>query len=101
MYNILDEVVNSINYVYEGATLKRGFNRAFGTIVSGILAIAIAQLALHTGRIAEPIVIGVSIFIVGKIAKQTRSLFSSIETNSRDNYPYTDKVRMDSREERS
>ncbi|CAA3010244.1 aluminum-activated malate transporter 9-like [Olea europaea subsp. europaea] len=76
-----------------GATLKRGFNRAFGTIVSGILAIAIAiaQLALHTGRIAEPIVIGVSIFIVVKIANQTRSLFSSIETNSRDNYPYTDK----------
>ncbi|KAL8543545.1 hypothetical protein ACS0TY_004194 [Phlomoides rotata] len=50
-----------------GATFNRGFNRALGSFLAGILAIAIAELALKTGRTAEPIVIGFSIFLVGAI----------------------------------
>lgn len=48
-----------------GATFNRGFNRALGSLLAGILAIGVAQLALRTGRIAEPIIIGISIFIIG------------------------------------
>lgn len=50
----------------EGATFNRGLNRALGSILAGVLAISVAELALKTGRIAEPIIIGFSIFIVGK-----------------------------------
>ncbi|XP_021912167.1 aluminum-activated malate transporter 9-like [Carica papaya] len=50
-----------------GSTFNRGFNRAVGSLLAGILAIAIAQFALRTGPVAEPIIIGISIFLVGAI----------------------------------
>ncbi|KAJ9706069.1 hypothetical protein PVL29_001572 [Vitis rotundifolia] len=50
-----------------GATFNRGFNRALGSVLAGIFAIAIAQLALSAGRVAEPCIIGVSIFLIGAI----------------------------------
>lgn len=50
-----------------GATFNRGFNRALGSLLAGILAIGVAQLALRSGRVAEPIIIGISIFFVGAI----------------------------------
>ncbi|PON47944.1 Aluminum-activated malate transporter [Trema orientale] len=50
-----------------GATFNRGFNRALGSLLAGILAIGVAQLALCAGRVAEPIIIGISIFFVGTI----------------------------------
>lgn len=50
-----------------GATFNRGFNRALGSVLAGIFAIAIAQLALSAGRVAEPFIIGVSIFLIGAI----------------------------------
>ncbi|PIM98700.1 putative membrane protein [Handroanthus impetiginosus] len=50
-----------------GATFNKGFNRALGSLLAGVMAISIAQLALRTGRIAEPIIIGFSIFIVGAV----------------------------------
>ncbi|KAF4354803.1 hypothetical protein F8388_018007 [Cannabis sativa] len=50
-----------------GATFNRGFNRALGSLLAGILAIGVAQLALCAGRVAEPIIIGISIFLVGTI----------------------------------
>lgn len=53
----------------EGATFNRGFNRALGSLLAGVLAISIAELALKSGRVAEPIIIGFSIFIVGKKSK--------------------------------
>ena len=49
----------------QGATFNRGFNRALGSLLAGILAIAVAQLALRSGRVAEPIIIGISIFFMG------------------------------------
>ncbi|KAM7491444.1 hypothetical protein LguiA_034365 [Lonicera macranthoides] len=50
-----------------GATFNRGFNRALGSLLAGILAIAVAQLALSSGRVAEPFIIGISIFLIGTI----------------------------------
>lgn len=50
-----------------GATFNRGFNRALGSVLAGIFAIAIAQLALSAGRVAEPFIIGLSIFLIGAI----------------------------------
>ncbi|XP_057511237.1 aluminum-activated malate transporter 9-like [Actinidia eriantha] len=50
-----------------GATFNRGFNRALGSLLAGILAIGVAQLALSTGRVAEPFVIGISIFLIGTV----------------------------------
>ncbi|KAF2313373.1 hypothetical protein GH714_010628 [Hevea brasiliensis] len=50
-----------------GATFNRGFNRALGSLLAGILAIAVGQLALLCGRVAEPIILGISIFLVGAI----------------------------------
>lgn len=50
-----------------GATFNRGFNRALGSLLAGILAIGVAQVALCTGRVAEPFIIGGSIFLIGAI----------------------------------
>ncbi|XP_059642125.1 aluminum-activated malate transporter 9-like [Cornus florida] len=50
-----------------GATFNRGFNRALGSLLAGILAIAVAQLALSAGRVAEPFIIGISIFLIGAV----------------------------------
>ncbi|XP_044487572.1 aluminum-activated malate transporter 9-like [Mangifera indica] len=50
-----------------GSTFNRGFNRALGSLLAGILAIAVGQLALSAGVVAEPIIIGISIFFIGVI----------------------------------
>ncbi|CAI0417016.1 unnamed protein product [Linum tenue] len=50
-----------------GATFNRGFNRALGSLLAGVLAIGVGQLALYSGRVAEPIIIGITIFLVGAI----------------------------------
>ncbi|CAI9784644.1 unnamed protein product [Fraxinus pennsylvanica] len=61
-----------------GDTFNRGFNRALGSLLAGILAIAIAQLAFRIGRIAEPIIIGLSIFIVGTVTSFMKLLPSLV-----------------------
>ncbi|KAF8013353.1 hypothetical protein BT93_I1253 [Corymbia citriodora subsp. variegata] len=50
-----------------GATFNRGFNRALGSLLAGILAIMVTQLALLAGRVAEPFIIGISIFFIGTV----------------------------------
>ncbi|KAF8413262.1 hypothetical protein HHK36_001238 [Tetracentron sinense] len=50
-----------------GSTFNRGFNRALGSILAGILAVIIGQVALCNGRVAEPIIIGISIFLIGAL----------------------------------
>ncbi|KAJ1416154.1 Aluminum-activated malate transporter [Sesbania bispinosa] len=42
-----------------GETFNRGFNRALGSLLAGILAIVVAQTALCSGHVAEPIIIAV------------------------------------------
>lgn len=60
----------------EGATFNRGFNRALGSLLAGALAIVIAELALKAGQTAEPVIIGFSIFIVGKKSRNLANLKS-------------------------
>jgi len=48
-----------------GATFNRGFNRALGSLVAGIFAIVVIQVAMSFGHVAEPYVIGLSIFLIG------------------------------------
>ncbi|KAI3792580.1 hypothetical protein L2E82_06463 [Cichorium intybus] len=50
-----------------GATFHKGFNRVLGSLLAGVLAIAVAKLALMSGPLAEPILIGISIFVIGSI----------------------------------
>ncbi|XP_042374477.1 aluminum-activated malate transporter 9-like isoform X2 [Zingiber officinale] len=51
-----------------GATFNRGFNRALGSLLAGIFAIVVIQVAMSSGHIAEPYVIGLSIFLIGSVA---------------------------------
>ncbi|KAJ8638781.1 hypothetical protein MRB53_015475 [Persea americana] len=50
-----------------GATFNRGFNRALGSLLAGIFAIAVIQVAICTGRVVEPMIIGLSIFLIGAL----------------------------------
>ncbi|KAL5747575.1 hypothetical protein ACOSQ2_024872 [Xanthoceras sorbifolium] len=50
-----------------GATFNRGFNRAVGSLLAGIIAVGIGQMALSSGRVAEPFIIGISIFFIGAV----------------------------------
>nr|GLL29194.1 aluminum-activated malate transporter 9-like isoform X1 [Ipomoea trifida] len=50
-----------------GATFNRGFNRALGSLIAGVLATAIAEIASRSGPVAEPVIIGTSIFLIGTI----------------------------------
>ncbi|KAF3448641.1 hypothetical protein FNV43_RR09354 [Rhamnella rubrinervis] len=61
-----------------GSTFNRGFNRALGSLLAGILAIGVAQLALCTGRVAEPFIIGISIFFVGTVTSFMKLLPSLV-----------------------
>ncbi|KAJ0786607.1 putative aluminum-activated malate transporter [Helianthus annuus] len=57
-----------------GATFQKGFNRTLGSLLAGVLAIAVAELALMIGTPAEPIIIGISIFMIGKSASPFKHL---------------------------
>lgn len=50
-----------------GATFNRGFNRTLGSLLAGIFAIVVIQVAMSCGHVAEPYVIGLSIFLIGAI----------------------------------
>ena len=43
-----------------------GFNRALGSLIAGVVAVVVICVALSSGSVAEPYVIGLSIFLVGK-----------------------------------
>ena len=49
-----------------GATLSKGCNRGAGTLLAGLLAVLIGQVAHMSGGISHPIIVGVSTFVVGK-----------------------------------
>ncbi|CAH9141411.1 unnamed protein product [Cuscuta epithymum] len=50
-----------------GATLNRGLNRALGSMIAVGLAIAISEIAVRSGHISEPMLIGTAIFLVATI----------------------------------
>lgn len=61
-------VIITVAVVFErtvGATFSKGFNRALGSIAAGVLALSISQLSLSAGKVAQPVIIGFSIFVVG------------------------------------
>ncbi|MBA0608858.1 hypothetical protein Godav_021027 [Gossypium davidsonii] len=64
---------NTCFEICQGSTFNRGFNRALGSLLAGILAIGVAQLVLRTGRVAEPIIVGISIFFIGSISSISSS----------------------------
>ncbi|XP_058084520.1 aluminum-activated malate transporter 10-like [Magnolia sinica] len=47
-----------------GATLSKGLNRGVATLVAGALGFAIHWLASQTGEKAEPVVLGVLVFLI-------------------------------------
>ncbi|KAG5593467.1 hypothetical protein H5410_043981 [Solanum commersonii] len=55
-----------------GATLYKCLNRATGTFCAGFLAIGIHWIANQSGKRFEPIIMGVSIFILASAATFTR-----------------------------
>ncbi|MBA0678233.1 hypothetical protein Goari_019591, partial [Gossypium aridum] len=55
------------------STFNRGFNRALGSLLAGILAIGVAQLVLRTGQFVEHIIVGISIFFIGSISSISSS----------------------------
>ncbi|KAK7406077.1 hypothetical protein VNO78_07694 [Psophocarpus tetragonolobus] len=67
--NIVWAILSAI-IVFEdtvGATFNRALNRALGGSLAGILAIAVAQTALSSGHVAEPIIVGLSMFMIAVI----------------------------------
>lgn len=48
-----------------GATLSKGYNRGAGTLLAGILAVLIGQLARMSGGVGHPIMVALSVFVVG------------------------------------
>lgn len=50
-----------------GATLGRGLNRILATFLAGALGFGVHHLANLAGETAHPILIGVFVFLLGKI----------------------------------
>lgn len=50
-----------------GATFSKGMNRGAGTLLSGLLAIAVGQLAGMSEGVGHPLMIGLSAFIIGGV----------------------------------
>ncbi|KAH9731392.1 Aluminum-activated malate transporter 10 [Citrus sinensis] len=48
-----------------GATLGKCINRAIGTFLAGSLGVGVHWIAFHSGKNLEPIVLGISLFLLG------------------------------------
>ncbi|KAL6650636.1 hypothetical protein ACP70R_009561 [Stipagrostis hirtigluma subsp. patula] len=55
-----------------GATLSKGLNRAFATLVAGFLAVGAHQVAHHCGEKGEPILLAVFVFLLASAATFSR-----------------------------
>ncbi|MCL7037504.1 hypothetical protein MKW94_024800 [Papaver nudicaule] len=69
-----------------GDTLNKGVSRVLGSLLAGILAVAIDQAALHSGPVAEPYIIAVCLFFFGALITSVVKLRPSME-------PYADGFR--------
>lgn len=50
-----------------GATLSKGCNRGAGTLLAGLLAVLIGQVARLSGSVGHPIMVGLSAFVIGGV----------------------------------
>ncbi|ERN19303.1 hypothetical protein AMTR_s00069p00044130 [Amborella trichopoda] len=55
-----------------GATLGKGLNRALGTILAGALGIGVHYVAEKSGPTIEPIILGLSVFLIASAATFSR-----------------------------
>ncbi|XP_058084519.1 aluminum-activated malate transporter 10-like [Magnolia sinica] len=55
-----------------GATLSKGLNRGMATFLAGFLGIAVHSLATQSGEKAEPIIRGISLFLLASMATFSR-----------------------------
>lgn len=53
-------------YMYGGATLQKCVNRAIGTFLAGSLGVGVHWVASQSGKDAEPVILQVSVFLLGK-----------------------------------
>lgn len=56
-------------YIFPGATLGKGVNRAIATFLGGGLGVAAHRLASFAGEKAEGIILGCAVFFIGKTNK--------------------------------
>ncbi|XP_022893684.1 aluminum-activated malate transporter 12-like [Olea europaea var. sylvestris] len=63
-----------------GATLCKGLNRGFGTLLAGSLAFLIEYIAQESGRIFRAVFIGAAVFLIGTAATYMR-FFPYIKKN--------------------
>lgn len=52
-------------FFFSGATIGKGLNRGLATLVAGGLGLGAQYLASKTGKIGEPILIGLFVFLQG------------------------------------
>ncbi|KAM4105327.1 hypothetical protein ACJW30_06G224300 [Castanea mollissima] len=55
-----------------GATLCKCFNRAIGTFLAGSLALGVQSIAEKSGETFQPIIIGISVFVLASVATFSR-----------------------------
>ncbi|KAH9731389.1 Aluminum-activated malate transporter 10 [Citrus sinensis] len=55
-----------------GATLGKCINRAIGTFLAGSLGVGVHWIAFHSGKNLEPIVLGISLFLLASAATFSR-----------------------------
>lgn len=56
-------------FCFSGATLSKGLNRGFATILAGGLGVGAQHIAHLAGEKGEPILLGIFVFILGMLKK--------------------------------
>lgn len=66
MYLMSGEFIRMIKF--SGATLGKGVNRGIATLLGGALGVGAHRLASLSGDRIEPVFLGLSVFLIGKLA---------------------------------
>lgn len=59
-------------FLAPGATLSKGLNRGFATLIAGALGVGAQRTAILCGDKGEPIVLGILVFILGILKKKNK-----------------------------
>lgn len=65
-------------FLAPGATLSKGLNRGFATLIAGALGVGAQRTAILCGDKGEPIVLGILVFILGILKKKKNSILDII-----------------------